>query len=388
MAGTTDPRTRRRLQAAGILALTLISTACGHGVLYAPWSPSTQPGWTQDAGQASGSLPVVQGPEPPLRLRWQQDIGKPPIGSPLLAGPLLLQWSKAPDLYVFDVATGARVGKRGSDDPVCGPPALAGDGGRLMLISILEDPSQLRAIDLESGDIVWRQEGAVCAAVVVRGDTVYAAMESGKVQALAADDGQVLWTLDLEAPLTGTPSLADSVLYIADGAGVLVAARIDSGHELWRRDLGRRVHSRPAVDADGGRLFVAVDGGLYALAADTGESLWQADFDGLPSHGLFVSDTRVAVGSTDRSLYGFDIATGQRLWRYETGGILRASPVGTTNTIYVGAGDGWLHAVDAADGSTRWRQKLDGPVLTSVALSGRTLAVTTERGTTYLFETQ
>ncbi|SVC89833.1 uncharacterized protein METZ01_LOCUS342687, partial [marine metagenome] len=89
-------------------ALILALTACGHGMLYAPWSPSTQPGWTQEAGDASGGISVVEGPEPPLRLRWQQDIGKPPIGSPLLAGPLLLQWSKAPDLYVFDVATGTR----------------------------------------------------------------------------------------------------------------------------------------------------------------------------------------------------------------------------------------------------------------------------------------
>ena len=369
-------------------AVILALTACGHGVLYAPWSPSTQPGWTQEAGDASGGISVVEGPEPPLRLRWQQDIGKPPIGSPLLAGPLLLQWSKAPDLYVFDVATGTRIGKSGSDDPVCGPPALAGDGGSLMLISILKDPSQLRAIDLESGDVVWRQDGAVCAAVVVRGDTVYAAMESGQVRALAADDGHVLWRLDLEAPLTGAPSLADSLFYVADGSGVLVAARIHSGQELWRRDLGTRIHSRPAVDAVGGRVFAAVDGGLHALAADTGEPLWQADFEGLPSQGLFVSATRVAVGSTDRSLYGFDTATGERSWRSETGGILRAAPVGTTDTIYIGAGDGWLHAIAATDGSTRWRQQLDGPVLTSVALSPRMLAVTTERGTTYVFATR
>ena len=135
----------------------------------------------------------------------------------------------------------------------------------------------------------------------------------------------------------------------------LLAAAVDhhTDHRAARPVLPPRAVGpppRPAVDADRGRLFVAVDGGLYALAADTGESLWQADFDGLPSHGLFVSDTRVAVGSTDRSLYGFDIGTGQLLWRYETGGMLRAYPVGTTNTIYVGAGDGWLHAVDAADG--------------------------------------
>ncbi|MEE2833787.1 MAG: PQQ-binding-like beta-propeller repeat protein, partial [Candidatus Latescibacterota bacterium] len=107
-----------------------------------------------------------------------------------------------------------------------------------------------------------------------------------------------------------------------------------------------------------------------------------------PSQGLFVSATRVAVGSTDRSLYGFDTATGERSWRSETGGILRAAPVGTTDTIYIGAGDGWLHAIAATDGSTRWRQQLDGPVLTSVALSLRMLAVTTERGTTYVFATR
>jgi outer membrane protein assembly factor BamB len=303
----------------------------------------------------------------------------------LIAGPLLLQWSKAPDLYVFDVISGTRVGKRSSDDPVCGPPALAGGGGRIMLVSILEDPSQLRAIDLESGDIVWRQEGALCAAVVVRGDTVYAAMESGKMRALAAADGRVLWTLDLEAPLTGAPSLAGDVLYIADGAGDLVAASIDSGHVLWRRDLGSPVRSRPTVDIDEGRVLAAIDGRLHALAAETGESLWWAEFDGLPSLGLYVSSTQVAVGSTDQSLYAFDLATGQPLWRCVTEGIVRGAPVGTASTIYLGAGDGWLHAVDTTDGSMRWQQQLDGPVLTSVALTRQRLAVTTERGTTYVF---
>ncbi|HJP32331.1 MAG TPA: PQQ-binding-like beta-propeller repeat protein [Candidatus Latescibacteria bacterium] len=388
MAGISDRWCRRRpMWQAGAILLTLSSvwTACGSGVLYAPWSPETQSGWTQAAGDASGDGLLIDGLEPPLRLRWQQEVDKPPLGSPLIAGPLLLQWSKAPDLYVFDVISGTRVGKRSSDDPVCGPPALAGGGGRIMLVSILEDPSQLRAIDLESGDIVWRQEGALCAAVVVRGDTVYAAMESGKMRALAAADGRVLWTLDLEAPLTGAPSLAGDVLYIADGAGDLVAASIDSGHVLWRRDLGSPVRSRPTVDIDEGRVLAAIDGRLHALAAETGESLWWAEFDGLPSLGLYVSSTQVAVGSTDQSLYAFDLATGQPLWRCVTEGIVRGAPVGTASTIYLGAGDGWLHAVDTTDGSMRWQQQLDGPVLTSVALTRQRLAVTTERGTTYVF---
>jgi outer membrane protein assembly factor BamB len=366
------------------LLLILLWLGCGHGVLYLP-SFSTECGWTQAGGDAHGGGLLDPGPEPPLRLRWQQKVGKPPLGSPLLSGSLLLQWSKAPDLYGFDVASGTRVGKWGFDDPVCGPPALAGAGGRLMLVSILEERSQLRAIDLASGDILWRQDGVLCAAVVVRNDTVYAAMESGQLMALAVADGQPLWNLALEPPLTSAPSLAKDVLYIADGDGELVAAGIDSGHVRWRRNLGTRLRSRPAVDVARKQVLAAVDGSLHALSADTGEPIWEADFAGLPSIGLFLSKKVVAVGSTDHSLYGFDAASGRRMWRCDTEGIIRAAPVGTDNTIYFGAGDGWLHAVDISDGSMRWRQQLDGPVLTSAALTRRSLAVTTELGTTYVF---
>jgi len=373
------------LRAAAILLLVLGAVACGHGVLYAPWSPVTQPGWTQQTGQAHGSGLLVTGPEPPLRLRWQQSVGKPPLGSPLFAGSLLLQWSKAPDLFAFDVASGTRVGKYGSDDPVCGPSALAGEDGHLLLASVLANPSQLRAMDLTTGDVTWRHNGSVCAAVVVRGDTVYAAFESGKLQALAATNGHILWTLALTAPLIGAPSIAGGMLFVADGTGELVAASIDSGQVLWRRDLGTPLRTRPAADDSTGRVFAAVDGRLHALEAATGTVLWQAGFDGLPSAGLYVSDPHVAVGSTDHSLYGFDAATGQRLWRCEVGGIVRGAPVGTARSIYVGASDGWLHAVDATDGSIRWRQQLDGPVLIGAALTPQTLAVTTERGTTYVF---
>jgi eukaryotic-like serine/threonine-protein kinase len=375
------------LQAAGILLLMLSLCACGHGVLYTPWSPATQPGWTQQTGDAAGVGLLARGPEPPLRLRWQQSIGKPPLGAPMFAGPLLLQWSKAPDLFAFDTNSGTRVGKYGSDDPVCGPSAIAGEGGRLLLVSVLGKPSQLRAIDLESGDVIWRQNGSVCAAIVVRGDTVFAALESGQVRAMAVADGSLLWTLALTAPLVEAPSIAGDRLYVADGTGELIAASIDSGRVLWRRDLGTPMRTRPAAHAATGRVFAAVQGGLHALEASTGKVLWQANFAGLPSAELYASSQHVAVGSTDHSLYGFDAATGQQLWRYETDGIIRAAPVGTARSVYFGASDGWLYAVDASDGAMSWRQQLDGAVLVGAALNLQTLAVTTERGTTYLFGT-
>ena len=357
-----------------MLLLALGVVACGHGVLYQPWSAANPPGGSQDAADARGTGLSPGGAEPPLQLRWQQQIGKPPLGGPLVVGPLLLQWSKAPDLLAFDVASGTRLGKYASDDPVCGPSAIAGVDHHLLLASVLGKPSQLRAIDLRSAEVTWQQDGSLCAAVVVRGDTVYAAFESGKMQAFDAAQGQPLWTLALTAPLISAPSLAGDRLYVADGTGELVAAGIDSGHVLWRRSLGTPLRTRPAVDVAGGRVLAAVDGRLHALSAASGAELWHADFSGLPSVGLYVSDHVVAVGSTDHRLYAFD-----------TGGIVQAAPVGTEHTIYFGASDSWLHAVDVSDGSSRWRQQLDGPVLVGATLTAQTLAVTTERGTTYVF---
>lgn len=387
MAGTTDlRRPRRRAVAPGWLtrlALGLCLTACGNGVLYSPWSPTTQPGWSQQGGDASGAGLRADGAEPPLRLRWQREIGKPPLGTPLLAGPLLLQWSKAPDLLAFELPSGRRVGKYGSDDPVCGPPAVSGAQGQHMLIPVLADPSQLQALDLVSGDVDWRRDGSICAAITVRGDTVYAAEEAGHVRALRATDGSLLWTLTLKPPLISAPSLSGDRLYVADGAGELVAARIDSGTVLWRRQLGKIVRARPAVSA--GRVFAAVDGVLHALAADSGDSLWSVNFRGQPSEGLYASSTRVVVGSSDHNLYGYEAATGVRSWQHAAGGIVRGALVGTQQTVYFGAADGWLQALDVLDGSSRWRHQLDGPVRTGAALTARRLAVTTERGTIYVF---
>lgn len=391
MAATIRPvrqvlTTRRFGLPAGLwlgLGLLVWLAGCGHGVLYRPWSPATQQGWLQEGGGASGAGLRPDGIEPPLRLRWQRDVGKPPLSPPFLAGSLLLQWSKAPDLLAFELSTGRRVGKYGSEDPVCASPAMAGAQAQLMLIPALADPSRLRALDLPSGDTVWRRQGSVCAALAVRGDTIFAAQEGGAVLALNATDGRVLWTLKLKPPLISAPSLAGDRLLVADGGGDLVAARVDSGTVLWRRPLGKIARARPAVAGE--RVFVAVDGMLHATSVESGDSLWSAAFRGLPAVGLYASPARVVVGSSDQRLYGFDAATGAELWQHDAGGIVRGALVGTGQTIYFGAANGWLQAVGADDGASRWRHQLDGPVLTGAALTGRRLAVTTERGTIYVF---
>lgn len=362
------------------------ATACGKGVLSAPSSTGVGLAWVQPGGAADGRSTSRVGPEPPLRLLWQQSVSAPPLGGARLVGPLLLVLTKAPDIYAFDLASGRRLGRWRGNDPICGSLALSGRAAERLIFATLDGDSGLLALDRRTRKVVWRHAGATCARVVARGDTLFAASESGALMALAAADGQTLWTVDLEGRLSTPPSVADSSVFVGDVTGTVVAVASDSGGIRWRRSLTGAVRTRPAVDATGERLWVATaTGDLHALRTVDGEVLWTAAIGGLPSSGLTHSAAAIAVGSSDQSLSGYDPDSGTRRWRLATDGLVLGAPASTRRTVYAGAGDGVLYAVDGASGELRWKYQLDGPVLSPVVLGPALLTVTTQSGTVYLF---
>ena len=386
-AGTTDPARRPAavLRGAGPWLIAALC-GCGPGNLFAPWDTGAGPAWVQEGGSVDGRHTAADGPEPPLSLVWRQAVGGAPLGGALIAGPVLLQLTRDTDVLAFDLATGTRLGRRRLDRPLCAAAALAGARGELLLLARTGRDPGLHAVDRASGDSVWRRAGAVCAPPAVAADRVYAPLESGRLAALSAARGDLLWEVELPGRLLTAPSVAGETVYAGDSSGELVAAAADGGRVLWRRSLGAAVRTRPAVDAEAGRLWTATaDGTVHGLRADDGGTVWTARVGGLPAGGLSRGAGVIAAGSSDRALYAFDPESGRGLWRFEAGGILRAPPTSTTTTLYLGSGGSVLHAVDGASGEARWRYALDGPVLTTAAVAGKLLAVTTETGTLYLF---
>ncbi len=366
----------------------LIAAVCGCGPanLFAPWNGGAGPAWVQEGGSPDGGHTTGEGPEPPLSLVWRQAVGGAPLGGPLLAGPMVLQLTRETDVLAFDLATGTRLGRRRMDRPLCAAAALAGGRGELLLLARTGRQAGLHAVDRASGETVWRRPGEVCAPPTVAGDRVYAPVESGRLAALSAARGDLLWEVPLPGRLLSAASVGGGAVYVGDSTGEIIAASTDDGRVLWRRSLGAAIRTRPAIDAGAARLWVATaDGAVHGLRAGDGSTLWTARIDGLPAEGLSRGAGVLAVGSSDRALYAFDPDSGDLRWRFETGGLCRAAPTSTATTLYLGSGGSELLAVDGSSGEARWRYALDGPVLTSVAVSTRLLAVTTETGTLYLF---
>ena len=193
------------------------------------------------------------------------------------------------------------------------------------------------------------------------------------VVALDAVTGDELWRATPGADVRNAPAVAGDVLVVPTSSGVLVGYDAASGEELWRHDLGTGVERNravlhAAVAGDGAAIYVGVHGRYAALAADSGETVWE----GVPAEGNSLASLAAAavggglvvgtVGRGREGIFAWDAATGVERWRIEPPATIgvQGSPVVSEDEAqlyYVNAA-GAVHAVELATGSEVWSTAL------------------------------
>jgi len=209
----------------------------------------------------------------------------------------------------------------------------------------------------------------------------------GEVVALSVGAGRVRWRRQIGASET-SPLLAGTRLYVGDWLGKVYALNARTGTIIWTFQTGGPV--KGAVALSGGRLFVgSYDGHLYALSAATGRLIWKAAGDvRIFGHGTFYSTPAVAygrvyIGSTDGKVYSFGADSGKRRWSHSTGGYVYGSPAVWNGRVYVGSYDHNFYAFDAATGAVRWQFTANGPISGSATVIDGIVYFATLRGRTY-----
>jgi len=191
----------------------------------------------------------------------------------------------------------------------------------------------------------------------------------------------------------GTPAAVNNVVYVAAADGKLYALNATTGALLWAGLLPAG-ESPGTVSVAGGVAYVTalnphtgLDGALYAFnatgcGAATCNPLWSTGPLALDLHGPVVANGSVFIGSYDGKLYAFTAAgcgttNCSPVWNATIGGIIPTAPAAANGVVYIGSTNsasapqtGHVYAFNAngcgsATCSSLWSFDTHGPVTAS-----------------------
>jgi outer membrane protein assembly factor BamB len=231
---------------------------------------------------------------------------------------------------------------------------------------------RLYALDAPSGRVVWHRRAERCgwSSPAVDDHVLYVTFigssecsaheQGGEVDAFDAFSGKLRWRR-LIGPTESSPLVADGNVFVGDWNGTIWALDAVTGRTRWTAATNGAIKGSLALS--GHRLYIGnYAGEMLSLDATTGRIVWRSG-----GHGSFYSSPAVAygrvyIGSLDDGVYAFGAATGNLLWARPTGGYVYASPAVWQHRVLVGSYDHRFYALDAGTGDVLWRFDADGPI--------------------------
>lgn len=124
----------------------------------------------------------------------------------------------------------------------------------------------LTALDLRSGQIMWKRELGSVNDFIVDGNRIYIVDQNDRILALTTDGGVTLWTQsDLLHRLLTSPVLYNGSLVVGDSEGYMHWVNPDDGRFEAQQKVDSSGFLTEPVVADGKLLIQAKDGTVYAI---------------------------------------------------------------------------------------------------------------------------
>jgi outer membrane protein assembly factor BamB len=271
------------------------------------------------------------------RQLWRVNIGEPISGGVGIGAGVVLVGSKKGFVHAYDAATGKPSWKAKVSSEILSVPRYF-DG----MAIVRTGDNHIFGLDATDGSRKWVYERASPAltlrssvGLVVDGGAVYAGFAGGKMVAIRADNGKLIWEATVAQP-----------------KGVTEIERIAD------------ITSLPVVD--GALVYaVAYQGKIAAVDRATGRVAWSRDISSFS--GLNVEDGKIFVSHTLGAVYSLDFGTGKTFWRQGALANRRlTAPLPMGAVIAVGDLEGYVHFLSRDEGNFGARIKLDGNAVMSL----------------------
>lgn len=269
---------------------------------------------------------------------WETELGEPISSGAALGGGLVLVGTSKGHLYALNL-NGKKLWSAVLSSEIQGQPRYY-DG----TVIVRTSDHHIYGVDAADGRRKWSYERATPslslktqAGIVVDSGAVYAGFPGGKLVAIRADNGKLVWEATVAQP-----------------KGVTEIERIAD------------ITSLPFVD--GPLVYVvAYQGKVAAVDRQRGQVVWNRDISSYV--GLSADNNKVYISHTIGSVYSLDASNGKTFWRQGNLGYRNLTvPLPLNNVVAVGDLEGYIHLLSQDDGSFVGRLQLGSkPIMSLIA---------------------
>jgi eukaryotic-like serine/threonine-protein kinase len=278
------------------------------------------------------------------KILWTWSSG-PKASTPAIAGNLLIVSSHDGSVTALGRRSGRPVWRLETSAKVESSPVVV-DG--IAYFGVTD--GRLFAVQAETGRVRWAYDtgGRINSSPSIWGDRICITTYAGSIFCLRRGDGSKLWSTYVSRnsfqyeSFYASASTDGSRLYTVARSGKVVALDASSGRIVWTQSTGALTYSTPAIA--NGRIFVGgFDGSLHAYNAQTGALLWERHVGGRILGPALVVGDLVFFSTLETDTYAARVSTGQVVWHIDVG---KYAPGIATNERYYFSLNGLLIAYE------------------------------------------
>ncbi len=292
---------------------------------------------------------------------WRVKVGEPVSGGVGIGAGIILVGTNKGNVHAYDAA-GKPLWKAKVTSEILSVPRYF-DG----MVIVRTGDNRIFGLDATDGSRKWVYERINPAlilrssvGIVVNGGAVYAGFAGGKLVAIRADNGKLLWEATVAQPkgvteieriadITSLPMVDGPLVYAVAYQGKIAAVDRTNGRVVWNRDIS----SYSGLNAEDAKIFVSHTlGAVYSLDYSTGKTFWRQG--ALANRRLTAPlpmGSVIAVGDLEGYVHFLTRDEGKFAARIklDSNAVMSLVPGSTSTQLIAETRDGGLYAISVAE---------------------------------------
>ncbi|MDD4155638.1 MAG: PQQ-binding-like beta-propeller repeat protein, partial [Candidatus Cloacimonetes bacterium] len=237
---------------------------------------------------------------------------------------------------------------------------------------------------------IWRYRtlGVVSASPVSYNSLIFIPDNEGNLVALNQKTGTILWKYIANAGIYSSPIIKNDILHFASTDGYYHKVNVKNGEQVIKVKMRESVYSSPA--AINNYIIFYSEKGLVICYKNNftsehivSEPQWTfraSNEDLLNYTNPVIFNNRVFISSRDGNVHCLDLISGKLIWTFTANDMIDVAPAINQNLVIVGSYDKNVYALDQMNGQLVWSYKTDSEVTSPALTSSRVVYVGLKNG--------